>query len=269
MSRRKMTFNTIKIPVEYTSTGDKDMIISYQRQQTHIVRSVYKKEEKKQDYDFNSFNNYNDIDLLDSWWKQSAVYEGKAKYDSKVEIEEQEEREIKVCFGGKQTMNDYRKGKITKEELWIKRLNPLTSIGERNCGTKITNGNRKFKLAQDLSYVEVKLKGCTVKANLITNLHDNYEDIQNLLIVHQCCGDIPITYKIDTEYLYVNYAVEELYDCLIQTDLIKDRIFSIDLNPNYIGWSVVQWHDHGSFEVIDSGVVSFKELNDIEYELIK
>ena len=49
MSRRKMTFNTIKIPVEYTSTGDKDMIISYQRQQTHIVRSVYKKEEKKQE----------------------------------------------------------------------------------------------------------------------------------------------------------------------------------------------------------------------------
>ena len=45
MSRRKMTFNTIKIPVEYTSTGDKDMIISYQRQQTHIVRSVYKREE--------------------------------------------------------------------------------------------------------------------------------------------------------------------------------------------------------------------------------
>ena len=108
MSRRKMTFNTIKIPVEYTSTGDKDMIISYQRQQTHIVRSVYKREEKNQDYNFNSFNNYNDIDLLDSWWKQSAVYEGKAKYDSKLEIEEQEEREIKVCFGEKQTMNDYR-----------------------------------------------------------------------------------------------------------------------------------------------------------------
>ena len=145
----------------------------------------------------------------------------------------------------------------------------MTSIGERNCGTKITNGNRKFKLAQDLSYVEVKLKDCSVKANLITNLHDNYENIQNLLIVHQCCGDIPITYKIDTEYLYLSYAVEELYDCLIQTDLIKDRVFSIDLNPNYIGWSVVQWHDHGSFEVIDSGVVSFKELNDIEYELIK
>ena len=96
MSRRKMTFNTIKIPVEYTSTGDKDMIISYQRQQTHIVRSVYKKEEKKQDYDFNSFNNYNDIDLLDSWWKQSAVYEGKAKYDSKLEIEEQEEKAQKL-----------------------------------------------------------------------------------------------------------------------------------------------------------------------------
>ena len=70
MSKRKdVTFNTIKVPIEYNSMEDRDMIITYQRQQTHIVRSVFKKEEKKLPYNFKSFEHYNDIDLLDSWWK--------------------------------------------------------------------------------------------------------------------------------------------------------------------------------------------------------
>lgn len=82
------TYNTIKLPVEYSSADDLNLVLAYQRQQTHIVRSVFCRCEKKQHCDFNSFNHYNDIDLLDSWWKQSAVYEGKAKYDAKNDAEQ-------------------------------------------------------------------------------------------------------------------------------------------------------------------------------------
>ena len=36
------------------------------------------------------------------------------------------------------------------------------------------------------------------------------------------------------------------------------------MNPNYIGWTVVQWKSNNDFKIIDYGVESFKELNDIE-----
>ena len=47
----------------------------------------------------------------------------------------------------------------------------------------------------------------------------------------------------------------------------SNRILGIDLNPNYIGWSIVDWKSESEFEVIQSGVYSFKELNDKEFAL--
>ena len=114
MSKTSKTYDTIKLPVEYSSTDDLNLMLAYQRQQTHIVRSVFRKCERSEHCDFNSFNHYNDIDLLDSWWKQSAVYEGKAKYNSKKKIEESEGKHVSICFGSKLLMNDYKSGKISK-----------------------------------------------------------------------------------------------------------------------------------------------------------
>ena len=180
---------------------------------------------------------------------------------------------IHVCFSGKQTMNDYRAGLLSKDELWLARLNPLTSIGERDSGTKRTGGNRKFKLSDDLKTVYVKLKEKTVKANILVNLHDNYSDLVQAISLHHKTGDLPLTYKISSKYLYISYAVEDLYDCIAnciaKRTLILNRVFAIDLNPNYIGWSVVQWHNSNTPEIIDSGVISMKSLNDYENALIK
>ena len=48
---------------------------------------------------------------------------------------------------------------------------------------------------------------------------------------------------------------------------IKDRVFAVDLNPNYIGWSVVDWKDEYKYEVIAHGTYSIKELNDVYFKL--
>ena len=47
---------------------------------------------------------------------------------------------------------------------------------------------------------------------------------------------------------------------------IKDRVFAVDLKPNYIGWSVVDWKDY-QYEVIAHGTYSIKELNDMFFNL--
>ena len=68
----------------------------------------------------------------------------------------------------------------------------------------------------------------------------------------------------DTKYIYVSF--DEIAAASDETrDPISNRIMSIDLNPNYIEWSVVDWTSETKFNVVKSGVYSLKHLNDIEY----
>ena len=91
---QKDTYSTIKIPVEYSSTEDCMLISDMRRQQTHIIRSAFKKYEKGLPAKFNSFDNYNDIDLLDSWFKQSAIYEANSIYETEKELQKTSEKKI-------------------------------------------------------------------------------------------------------------------------------------------------------------------------------
>ena len=36
------------------------------------------------------------------------------------------------------------------------------------------------------------------------------------------------------------------------------------MNPNYIGWSIVDWKSSSSFRIVKEGVISIKELNDYD-----
>ena len=48
-----------------------------------------------------------------------------------------------------------------------------------------------------------------------------------------------------------------------------NRVMAIDLNPNYIGWSIVDWKSSNEFNVVKHGVYSLKLLNDKQEELNK
>ena len=39
------------------------------------------------------------------------------------------------------------------------------------------------------------------------------------------------------------------------------------MNPNYIGYSVVDWHNERDFDVVKTGCYSFKSLNDKQFAL--
>ena len=77
--KKEKIYTTIKLTgITFESESDRKIVRDYCRQQTHIIRSVFKRSQKNTGFNFGSFDHYNDIDLLDSWWKQSAVYEGKS-----------------------------------------------------------------------------------------------------------------------------------------------------------------------------------------------
>ena len=77
--------------------------------------------------------------------------------------------------------------------------------------------------------------------------------------------EIKIAYKLDLEYIYIIFEETDIYN--YETKFIKNRVLSLDLNPNYIGWSIVDWKSESEFDVIKSGVYSIKKLNDIDCDL--
>jgi IS605 OrfB family transposase len=71
------------------------------------------------------------------------------------------------------------------------------------------------------------------------------------------------TIELDNNYVYI--IIDE---CLVKTkeerNIIKDRILSFDLNPNYIGLSVVDWKDQDNKNIVHKEIISLKLLNDID-----
>ena len=71
----------------------------------------------------------------------------------------------------------------------------------------------------------------------------------------------------------MNYVYISFDETIIQKHKtykqLDNRVLGIDLNPNYIGWSIVDWKSESQFKVITSGVYSLKDINDKEYEFKK
>lgn len=195
--------------------------------------------------------NINNVPLIDSHFKNSAIYESKAIYSSR--------KNEKVIFR-KSNFLDRTKGKISKEEFKENKYLPICSVGEAD-----KKGNRKFKIISESLIIFKVNRNLHIDLNLC-NLNSNYRKELLQLIVAQNNKSLPITYKLDSEYIYISYEekdLKEIKDC----PKIKDRVFSVDLNPNYIGWSVVDWKNSDDFNLIDSGVISIKSLNDKDNSL--
>ena len=192
--------------------------------------------------------------FLDKWFFASAVYDVKSFKNKK-------KKDEKVIFGGKKNFFDRLEGKISKEEYQLKRLLPLYSVGEAP-----QKGNRKFQI-EDENTINFKLsKKEHITLNLI-GVSKRYRDYLNQLITLQINKSIPITYRLDTKSVYISFDLNKLKNNLKVQDKVKDRVFGIDLNPNYIGYSVIDWKENGSYKIIKTGSISLKALNDYDDSL--
>lgn len=100
----------------------------------------------------------------------------------------------------------------------------------------------------------------------IVGRYKRYKSILNKLYHLQKDKQISITYQLDNDYIYLTYD-ETLLNQFVDYKPIKNKIFAIDLNPNYVGWSVVDWKSSKEFNVVKSGVISIKDINDIDFKL--
>ena len=185
---------------------------------------------------------------MNSWFIQCAFYD----------IPQKE----KVIFGGKKNFFNRLKGKISKEQFKLNKLSSIYSIGE--IVNKSVKSNRFFHLEQELDKIIFKPnKDTRIQLNLIGI--GNRLSILKKLYQKQENKEIKIGYKLDLNYVYICFEETDIQK--FETKQIKNRILALDLNPNYIGWSIVDWKSENQFNVIKSGVYSIKKLNDKDFNL--
>ena len=181
----------------------------------------------------------------------SAQYDAKAIYRLN--------KEKKVIFGGKKLFLDRANNKISREEFQFKKLLPLYSVGEA-----IQKGNRLFKIISENSILFKPCKDVKISLDL-NSIGSNYKKKLNQLIKLQDAKQISISYKLDLQYIYITFDNSKIESNFYKTK--KNRVIAIDMNPNYLGYSIIDWKSEGKYHIIDKGVFDISLINKKENSL--
>ena len=200
---------------------------------------------------------------LNSWLLQCAIKEGKS-------IQERNESK-KGIFGGKSLYKRYLRGFICKEEFDKQRQLPISSQGEM-----LQNGNRMFDFHLDNQSLIFKVSRDKHIDIQLGHIHRNLQKELNKL--NELCYDkkATVSIKLNNEYIWITYDEKLLCNSVKFNRLKDNRILGLDLNPNYIGLSVIEFDKEDDFKVLHKQVFDLKELTDKnisknkrQYEIIK
>lgn len=245
----------ITLKIKYsTESSNLDIIQEYRKQYSSVLHCAYNLRfnnisEKDTEHQLKVLNN---ISLIGSFLKRCAVKHATQLLENK--------SDKPMIFGGKKNFLQRCQGKISKEEFKQKRLSKLYIIGEGN-----QHANRFVRINSDLCSFTFKPNKNTNIQLLMSGRYKRYKSILQQLYILQQDKQIPLTYQLDDKYIYITYDESVIYKPCYKP--IKNRVFAIDLNPNYVGWSVVDWKSSSEFKVITTGIISTKDINDFDNKL--
>lgn len=243
------------LKIKYHTTADNSALIhEYRRQYAVALHSAYNRatETPNEKYITEKTKHLNGTPLLDSWFLRSAIKEA---------LQLQATCGNKLIFGGKKNFLRRCQGKISKDEFLEKRLSPLYSVGEA-----AQKGNRKFRIGQDGGHIVFQPDRKTKIDLVIDGSYKKYRQTLSKLYQRQEAKQTPISYRLDGEYIYISFDETTVCETK-ERKTFENRVFAVDLNPNYVGWSVTDWRTSGDFTLVASGVISIKEINDREFAL--
>ena len=257
MSKNKIISNNITLKIKYTSENS-DRILEFIKNYNNVLRFTYNRLYEAPMHNMKTkdllavINSMNNV-FVDTYFKTGAMYEARALIKLN--------GDNKVIFGGKKLFIERCKNNISKEDFNIKKLLPLQVIGASH-----NNGNCKFQIIDKNTILFKPNKYEHFNLHL-KSVGKNYQRYLNQLISAQNNKLLPITYKLGIEYIYITFDLSVLNPSVSTYTSITNRIFSIDMNPNYVGYSVIDWKNSDEFNIVESGVYSIKPLNDYEKSL--
>ena len=256
MSKEETNIITMKMKYHTETKEDSERIFRMMVNYNNIVKCTYNyllKHPKASTAEISHYQNSLNNIFLDTHFKGSAIYEAKGLINKN--------GENKVIFGGKKLFIQRCQNKITKEEFYKEKQLPIYRVGQAN-----QKGNSKFSIITE-EYILFKPTRNEHILLTLESVGKNYQ--KRLLELSKLANQnkISIDFKLDTEYVYVSFDLNKLKSERIISEKIKDRYFSIDLNPNYIGYTIIDWIDGQNYKIIDKGAISLKDLNDYDDSL--
>ena len=192
----------------------------------------------------------NNIDMLDSSLIKIAVNKAKG-------IEGK-----KAVFGGKYNMKRRSQQKITHEQWKETRNLPILLRGS----SSDNNGNRKAKLTvtEDNSIVLKFNKTDHIKIQLPRM---NKEQKRNLCLLQTLCEEHKTCFSLEVSPTTVSIIFDENILKVERPTFIRDRILSFDMNPNFVGISIIDWKSETDKTIIHKEIVSIKDINDLDHNV--
>ena len=245
--------NIITLKIKYsTDEHSKSRILEYIKNYNNVLHFTYNRLHENEDLKTKEITllqkTMNNI-FVDSYFKCSAIFDSKSLLGKE-----------KVIFGGKKLFIEKCQNKISKEEFKIKKLRPIYSVGESP-----QKGNRKFSIVTE-NHIIFKP---TREEHFLLEINPSKNYQKYLLELSELANQkkIPIDFKLDLNYIYITFDLNKLKSEKIISDKIKDRYFAIDMNPNYVGYTVIDWIDGQNYKIVDKGCFSLKKLNDYDDSL--
>ena len=200
---------------------------------------------------------------LNSWLLQCAIKDGKA-------IQERN-NDKKVVFGGKTLYKRYLRKLINKEEFIKQKQIPISSQGEI-----LKKGNRMFDFHFDSQSLVFKISKDKHIDIQLGNIHKNLQKELNKINELSYDKKATVSIRLNNDYIWITYDEKLLNNSMNFSELKDNRIMGLDLNPNYIGLSVIEFDKENNFKVLHKQVFELKGLTDKnttkskrQYEIIK
>lgn len=240
--------SNITYKIKYSSL-DSFLIESYIKNFNSVLRFTYNRildELKISTKDLTALQSSMNNIFIKSHLKNSAIYKAREIYSRN--------KDRKIIFGGKSNFDLRNKNKISREEFRENRLVPLVSIGEAQY-----KGNRHFLIIDSKTILFKPERDKHIILNLQSVGRKRSKELDKLIKLQEEKA-IPITYQLSKEYVYITFDYNYLKS--FSYSVKHNRVMAIDLNPNYIGYSICDWKKDYEYQLIKSGMFSLKPLND-------
>lgn len=181
-----------------------------------------------------------------SWFIQSAIKEAAALY--------KQNGEKHILFGGKNNLRQYMRGLIDKSTFKYRRMFPIGIQGE-----KLHKGNRLFMF--DLGNQRLTYKPSKDRHVEIQFLPMKKKIAYELAKVQELAGQnkITVSVRLSDKYVWLTYDESLIYDVRYKK-LGRKKVLGIDMNPNYIGLSVIEFDRNDEFKVLHKQVFDLSNL---------
>ena len=191
-----------------------------------------------------------------SWLTQCAIKDAIYLYKSN----KAKESNRPAIFGGLKNLKDLLLKRKTKEQYKLDKLIPITLQGEKGY-----HGNRSFNF--NFNNNEIIYKSNRNQHYTLTYKQPRKNILCDLFQLQELSKQkqIAITVKLNvvTKKLYIIFDESKL-EYEKYTDLKSNRIIGIDLNPNTIGLSILEFNKNNSedFKILYKEVIYTHDLNE-------